>query len=327
MLPNVAANIWIWIGFSVFLLIALSLDAFVLNKKIAHPYQSMRAALYWTLVWIACAFIFNGLMWFYLYETTNPLYANKKALDFLTGYVIEKSLSIDNLFTFYVIFHQFKIPLRSQQRVFTYGIYTAVILRLILILLGVWLIERFHFVLYLMGLFLLVTGIKMFFVREESATKKTLQESRIFQFLQRHLRITHELHEQHFFIIKNNLIYATPLLIALIFIELSDVAFAFDSIPAIFAITRDPFIVWTSNIFAILGLRALYFFVSNMVRTFYLLKYAIALILVFVGCKIIFEPWLSVPVWLSLGIIAVILLAFTLLSVFFTRRKHKRDNV
>lgn len=308
-------NGWVWFGFSIFLITALTLDTLLVNRKtVHHAHESMRSALAWTLIWVACAILFNGVLWIYLYLTADIVTANKKALDFFTGYLIEKSLSIDNLFAFYVIFHQFHIPVKYQQRVFTYGIWSAIVLRLLLILLGSWLVSQFHWVLYLMGVFLLLTGSKMLF-ESSNQTEKNLYESPIFCWLKQHLRLTHEFHGEDFFVKINHLRYATPLFIALIFIEISDIVFAFDSIPAIFAITTDPFIVWTSNIFAILGLRALYFLLAGVVRRFYLLKYAIALILVFVGMKMVIEPWLKISVITSLIIIVTILLVFIVMSI------------
>lgn len=303
---------WVfWVGFSLFLIIALSIDTIVVNKKQIGPDKSIRAALLWTLLWVTCALFFNALLWVSIHYSANAAAANEIALNFFTGYLIEKSLSIDNLFAFYLIFHQFHIPLAYQHRVFSYGIWSAIVFRLLLILVGSWLIQQFHWILYVMGVFLLLTGIKMCFSYEED---KDLLSSKTFLFLQRFLRLTPGLSGQKFFIKKDALIYATPLFIALVFIELTDVVFAFDSIPAIFAITTDPFIVWTSNIFAILGLRAMYFLLVGMVKQFYLLKYAIALILVFVGTKMVIAPWVAIPTLLSLTVIVALLLLFSVLS-------------
>ena len=324
-MTDIATNIWIWLGFSAFIVVALVLDSYILYSKVTHPYQSIKAALSWTIVWIVCALIFNLLLWVYLQETTNPSFANSKALDFLTGYVIEKSLSVDNLFVFYMIFQQFKIPLKSQQRVFNYGVYSAIVMRLIVILAGVWLINRFHWIIYIMGAFLVITGLKMALTAHQPPEAMISPfENKILKFLQTHLRFTKTLSGEKFFIKQKNLWYATPLVMVLILIEFSDIAFAFDSIPAIFAITRDPFIVWSSNIFAILGLRALYFFIANIVQRFFLLKYGIAIILLFVGCKILLEQWVKIPVSISLGVIISILIVFSLLSLLLTKAPFKR---
>ncbi len=307
---NNVANGWVWLGFSIFIVFALTLDTFFL-KKHARPHESMRAALYWSIFWFCLAIAFNFLLWFYLLETTTPTFAKKTALDFFTGYLIEKSLSVDNLFVFYMIFKQMKIPHHCQQRVFSIGIWSAIVMRLGIILLGTYLVARFHWILYLMGAFLLFTGIKILLTEEK---EKDFTESGILAVIKRYCRMTNELHGQDFFVIKNGLRYVTPLFATLIFIEISDIVFAVDSIPAIFAITQDPFIVWTSNIFAILGLRALYFLLSGMISRFELLKYAIAFILIFIGFKMVIEPWLDIPVLVSLSVISTTLIVFTLVS-------------
>lgn len=306
------AGTGMWLGFSLFLVIALAVDAFVISRYRARSHASIRNAVFWTLVWVALALLFNLLLWVYLQRTTDALFANTRALEFFTGYLIEKSLSVDNLFAFYMIFQHFRIPAQYQQRVFTYGIWGAVIMRLIFIMLGVWLLAKFHWLLYIMGVFLFLTGIKMFFMEDN---KKDLAETAVMRLAKYFFRVTPEFDEEKFFIRKNKLLYATPLFIALIFIELSDVMFAFDSIPAIFAITRDPFIIWTSNIFAILGLRALYFVLASMITRFYLLKYGVALILTFIGAKMMLAPWLHIPVTISLIVIATIIVIFSMLSL------------
>src|SRR5579883_157512 len=309
---NDIASTWIWIGFSIFLVVALSLDTWVLHGKSRTAQPSLRASLAWTVVWISSAFIFNGLLWLYVYYNATTALANEKALEFFAGYLIEKSLSVDNLFAFYMVFHQFRIPSAYQQRIFSIGIWSAIILRLVLILGGTWLITHFHWILYILGAFLILTGIKMCLLREK---EKDLADTTLIKFLKRFLRITQEIHGERFFIRKNAKWYATGLFLALIFIEISDLIFAFDSIPAIFAITTDPFIVWSSNIFAILGLRALYFILADMATRFRLLKYGIALILIFVGSKMVIEPWVHVSVLVSLGVIIGILFLFTYLSM------------
>lgn len=314
------ANGWVWLGFSIFLIFALSIDTIFLNKKFARPHQSMRASIVWTIVWVTAALIFNVLLWFYLYCTRDIAIANRVSLDFLTGYIIEKSLSVDNLFVFYMIFKQLRIPVASQQRVLSYGIWGAIIMRLVLILLGTWLVRQFHWVLYLMGAFLLYTGIKMFLIEDK---EEVIAETWIARILKRFIRMKDTLHGELFFVVENAKVYATPLFLAVIFVEFSDLVFAFDSIPAIFAITQDPFIVWSSNIFAILGLRALYFLLAGVATRFHLLKYGIALILVYVGAKMVLAPWVSIPVGVSLAVIVVILTLFTWLSFAQEKRQGR----
>lgn len=313
------ATIWIWLGFSLFIITALCLDTFVIGHKIARPQDSMRASLLWTLVWIACALLFNLWFWFYLYYTYDLKIANANALIFFTGYLIEKSLSIDNLFVFYLIFSQFRIPKRYQQRILSYGIWGAIIMRLILIVTGVWLVTKFHWLLYVMGAFLILTGIKIFCAQEK---EKDLSDTLLMRIINLFVRSTSEFQDERFFIRKNKLLYATPLFVALLFIEFSDLIFALDSIPAIFAITKEPFIIWSSNIFAILGLRSLYFLLANMVEKFSLLKYGIAIILIFVGVKMVVEPWVEIPILMSLGVIVGVLTIFTFISIWFSKHNH-----
>src|SRR3990167_2986005 len=313
------ANFWIWAGFSIFVIIALGIDTWLAEKKQIGPQSSVRASLYWTLFWVVLALIFNLLLWGYLYVTNGPVFAHQSALDFLTGYLIEKSLSVDNLFVFYMIFHQFRIPVALQRRVFSYGIWSAVVFRLLFILLGTYLIAQFHWLLYLLGVFLMLTGIKMFFFETK---EKDLAQGILFRLLNRIFRLTDEIAEQHFFVKREGYYFATRLFVALAFVEISDIIFAFDSIPAIFAITRDPFIVWTSNIFAILGLRALYFCLAGMADRFNLLKYGVAIILIFVGFKMVIEPWFNVPTVFSLGIVIGILLSFIFVSLFRERKNN-----
>lgn len=313
------ASTGMWIGFSFFLVIALGLDTFLVGKYGARSHESIRVALFWTALWIVCALLFNGVLWCYLYASTSLVNANTRALEFFTGYIIEKSLSVDNLFAFYMVFEQFRVPVMYQQRVFAYGIWGAIIMRLGIILLGTWLVAQFHWLLYIMGIFLLLTGIKMIYSKEK---EKDLAETMVIRLAKRFFRVTPDFHQERFFIRKNYLLYATPLFLALIFIEFSDLVFAFDSIPAIFAITQDPFIVWTSNIFAILGLRAMYFLLARMINRFRLLKYGIALILIFVGVEMVIEPWLVIPVGVSLLIIAMIITLFSILSAASDSRQR-----
>lgn len=305
-------GIGIWLGFSTFIVIALALDT-VGFGKIGRPHESMRAALTWTIIWVSCALIFNGMLWLYLYSEVNLNLANQKSLEFFTGYLIEKSLSVDNLFVFYMVFHHFRIPLAYQHRILAYGIWGAVMMRLGVILIGTWLVSQFHWVLYVMGIFLILTGIKICVTKEK---EKDITETMFIRMVKRFMRVTAEIQSNHFFIRKHHVLYATPLFLALLFIEFSDLIFAMDSIPAIFAITTDPFIVWTSNVFAILGLRAMYFLLAGMVERFRLLKYGIALILIFVGFKMVIEPWLDISIGISLAVIVSILFSFGWLSIY-----------
>lgn len=310
------ATWWMWGGFFLFVISVLALDMFVFGGKKSHR-VSTREAASWTIVWVSCALLFNALLWFYLSRHSTPEIANQKALEFFTGYLIEESLSVDNMFVFLMIFNYFCVPAEYQRRVLLYGVIGAIVMRLVMILLGTWLVMKAHWILYVFGAFLVFTGIKMLVVEEQ----KDLGANPFLKWIRRHLRITDQFAGETFFVRKEGLLYVTPLFIVLIFIELSDVVFALDSIPAIFAVTSDPFIVFTSNIFAIMGLRALYFMLANMADRFYLLKYGIALMLTFIGVKMLIAYWIKIPILLALSIVVAILATTVVLSLFIPRGK------
>lgn len=308
----------LWSGFFIFVLCVFAIDLCLLNGQKGRVF-STRQALIWTLAWITCALLFNLALWFILKHTHGPVIAREKSLEFLAGYLIEESLSFDNMFVILMIFSSFSVPAIYQRRVLLYGVLGAIIMRFIMIFAGVWVINQFHWVLYLFGAFLIFTGIKMACVVEH---EKDISKNPLLLWLRKHLRLTDSFHDEKFFVRVNYLWYATPLFLTLLVVETSDLVFALDSIPAIFAVTRDPFIVFTSNIFAILGLRAIYFLLANIARQFELLKYGIALVLVFVGVKIVIEHWVKVPVVLSLSVVATILLVSILLSGIKNRCKR-----
>lgn len=306
---------WMWIGFFLFIILVFLIDFLLLGGRKAHRVKA-REALSWVLVWMSLAFLFNLVFWWYL-KRHHPLdFANQKALEFFAGYLIEQSLSIDNMFAFVLIFNYFAVPLEYQRRVLLYGVISAIVLRLLLICGGTWLIAKVHWVLYLFGVFLVVTGIKMLFMED----KKDLAQNPLLRFIKKHIRVTENFHDEQFFIRQKMLWYATPLFVVLILIEVSDLIFALDSIPAIFAITNDVFIIFTSNIFAILGLRALYFLLMDMAQRFHLLKYGIALLLTFVGIKMLIKPWVDIPILMALAIIIAILGTTLILSVLTRKR-------
>lgn len=310
---------WMWLIFFAFVLAMLVVDLFLLGGKKAHRI-STKEALLWTIVWFACALIFNFFLWVYLIHTTHTAVANKKFLEFLTGYLIEKSLSIDNIFVILMIFSYFAIPAEYQRRVLIFGVLGAIFMRLILILMGIWVINQFHWILYIFGFFLLITGIKMFIFAEQ---QPDLAKNPILRWMRNHLRITEQLQGERFIVLRNGLLYATPLLLVLILVEITDLIFAVDSIPAIFAITKDPFIVFTSNVFAILGLRALYFLLVNMNNRFHLLKYGLAFILIFIGLKMLIAHWVQIPAFIALGVVIVTLTLCISLSFYKTAKLPK----
>jgi tellurite resistance protein TerC len=273
---------WFYLGFTVFVLGMLALDLGVFHRR-AHE-VSFKEATIWSVVWISLALVFNVGFYYYAASQFPADVAWTKSLEFLTGYVVEKALSIDNIFVFVMVFGYFAIPAKFQHRVLFYGILGALIFRAIFIGAGSWLMQ-FHWVIYIFGAFLVLTGIKMMLVPDKEIEPEKNFLIRLFK---RFVPVTHELHGQNFFVRRGQILYATPLFIALLFLELTDIIFAVDSVPAIFALTNEPLIVFTSNIFAILGLRAMYFMLAGAVDKFHLLKYGLSVVLIFVGLKMVY---------------------------------------
>ncbi|OZA29818.1 MAG: hypothetical protein B7X91_00840 [Hydrogenophilales bacterium 17-64-11] len=308
---------WMWGAFIAFVLVMLALDLFVFGGNKAHKVSVKEAAL-WSLAWFSLALVFNAGLWWHLNGTVGAEIADKKALEFFTGYLIEKSLSVDNVFVFLLIFTAFHVPAEYQRRVLLYGVLGAIAMRAIMILAGAWVVREYSWVLYIFGAFLVVTGIRMLVMAEKTPD---LEKNPVLKFARRHLRITSEYHGEKFSVMKDGVRYFTPLFLVLIMIEVTDLVFAVDSIPAIFAITTDPFIVFTSNIFAILGLRALYFLLADVADRFHLLKYGLAMVLTFIGTKMLIMPWYHVPVQASLAIVAILIGSSVIASLIATRKK------
>ncbi|MCL6482988.1 MAG: TerC family protein, partial [Janthinobacterium lividum] len=285
----------------------------------AHKVGVKEAAT-WSLVWVSLALLFNGGLWWYLNGTSGPEIANQKALEFFSGYLIEKALSVDNVFVFLLIFSAFQVPLQYQRRVLIYGVLGAIVMRAVMILAGAWVVSEFSWVLYLFGAFLLITGMRMLVAAD---AEPDVANNPVLRFARRHLRVADGDHGERFFVTKGGLRYVTPLFLVLILIEVTDLIFAVDSIPAIFAITTDPFIVFTSNLFAIMGLRALYFLLVDVADRFHMLKYGLAMVLVFIGAKMLIMPWYHVPVEASLLVVAVLIVSSCVASVFITRSDKK----
>ena len=306
---------WMWAAFIAFVLAMLALDLFVFGGRKAHKVGVKEAAA-WSLVWVSLALAFNAGLWWYLKGSVGPEIADRKALEFLTGYLIEKSLSVDNVFIFLLIFSSFHVAAEYQRRVLIYGVLGAIIMRAIMILAGAWVVREFSWVLYLFGAFLVVTGMRMLVMAEK---QPDLEQNPALKFARRHLRISDSYHGEQFSVMQDGVRYFTPLFLVLILIEVTDLVFAVDSIPAIFAITTDPFIVFTSNIFAIMGLRALYFLMADVADRFHLLKYGLAMVLTFIGAKMLIAPWYHVPVAASLAIVAVLIGASVIASLIATR--------
>ena len=306
-----------WAGFIVFVLAMLALDLFAMGGRQAKR-VSAKTALAWVSMWTTLAFAFAGLMWWYLDASIGREIANRKTLEFITGYLIEQSLSIDNMFVFVMIFSYFAVPPEMQRRVLLYGVLGAIVMRAGMILAGVWLVTKFSWLLYVFGAFLLITGIKMLVFADH---QPDLEKNPLLRWLRGHMRITPQFHGEKFFVRKDGLLWATPMFLVLLLIEASDVVFAVDSIPAIFAVTTDPFIVFTSNIFAIMGLRALYFLLADMADRFHLLKYGLAIVLVFIGAKMLIAPWFHFPIQWSLGVVALIIASSIGLSLATTESR------
>jgi TerC family integral membrane protein len=308
---------WMWVSFVCFVLMMIAVDLFLAGGNKAHR-VSFREAAAWSLVWFALSMLFNLVLWWYLRDVYGAELAAVKAEEFLTGYLIEKSLAVDNIFIFLMIFNFFAVPEAYQRRVLIYGVIGAVALRAIMIMAGAWLVQEFHWILYLFGAFLVVTGIKMLIFAE---VEPDLSTNPLLNWVKRHLRLTADYRGEKFWVRENGVRVFTPLFLVLVMIELTDLIFAVDSIPAIFAITTDPFIVFTSNIFAILGLRAMYFMLAGMADRFHLLKYGLAMVLVFVGTKMLIADHYKIPVQLSLGIVVVIIATFMIASLWATRKR------
>ncbi len=302
------SSTWLWIGFSVFILLMMSLDLGLLNRR-AHIIKYREAAT-WSAVWVTLAMIFAALVFWYQ--------GSVRGLEFLTGYIIELSLSVDNLFVFLLIFSYFKVPAKYQHRVLFWGVLGALIMRLTMIFIGAALINRFHWIIYIFGAFLIYTGIKMFKQQELDIQP---EDNPVVQLLTRYIPITRHYDEQKFFTRVNGRLTGTLLLLVLMIVEFTDLVFAVDSIPAIFAITTNTFIVYTSNVFAILGLRSMYFLLAGVVEKFHYLRMGLAIVLTFIGVKMIVVALeIHVPIWASLIFVATVLLSSIVASLVWPKK-------
>jgi len=313
------APIWLWIGFNLFVVAMLALDLGVFHRK-SHA-VSGKEALTWSLVWISLSLVFNVILYFF-WDRMMPQssYTNMEAaLAFFTGYLIEKSLSVDNIFVFILIFSFFGVPAAYQHRVLFWGILGALLMRGALIAVGAALLEQFHWIIYLFGAFLIFTGIRMALHREEEIHP---DQNPVVKFFKKLMPVTEQFEKDKFFIRRAGKILATPLFLVLLIVESTDLVFAVDSIPAIFAVTREPFIVYTSNVFAILGLRALYFLLANVMDKFQYLKLGLSAVLTFIGIKMVIVDLYHIPVGLSLVIVASILTIAVLASLWKTKTEE-----
>jgi len=311
----------LWGVFAVAVVVMLAIDLLLQGRRGANT-MTMKQAAVWSVVWVSLSLLFNAAFWWYLTQTEGRAVADTQALAFLTGYLIEKALAVDNVFVWLMLFSYFAVPAALQRRVLIYGVLGAIVLRTIMIFAGSWLITQFSWLLYVFGAFLLFTGVKMALAKED---EKGIGDKPVVRWLRSHLRMTDSIESEHFFVRKNGLLYATPLLLVLILVELSDVIFAVDSIPAIFAVTTDPFIVLTSNLFAILGLRAMYFLLAGVAERFSMLKYGLSMILVFIGIKMLIVDFFHIPIAISLGVVGGILVLTLLINSWVNYQNDKKN--
>lgn len=310
-------NWWLWSGFFGLVLAFILMDLYLLGGNKAHK-VSMKEAAGWSLLWVATSLAFAAGLWWWLDGQMGRELANQHVGEFLTGYVIEKALAVDNVFVWLMIFSYFAVPAEYQRRVLLYGVLGAIVMRAVMIFAGAALIAKFHWVLYLFALFLLLTGAKMLLVRE---AETDLANNPLLHWMRGHLRLTDRIEDASFVVRKNGVRWFTPLFVVLVLVEISDLIFAVDSIPAIFAITTDPFIVLTSNIFAILGLRAMYFLLADMAERFIYLKPALAIVLLFVGSKMLIVEWYKIPIGWALAVVGLIIATGVITSLWATRRR------
>jgi len=303
-----AAPWWAWAGFHLLVFVMLALDLGVFNRKVHAP--SVREAAAWSAVWVLLSLVFNAVVWRYM--------GPPKGLEWLTGYVLEKSLSVDNLFVFVLIFTSFQVELRHQHRVLYWGVLGALVMRAVMILAGTALLNRFHWMIWVFGGFLVWTGLKMLFMADqEDADPSRGRVARLFQKL---VPFDPKGGHDHFWTKVDGKRFATPMLLVLAIVEVTDLVFAVDSIPAVLAVTRDPFVVYTSNVFAILGLRSLYFLLAKMIDRFHRLKTGLAVILAFVGVKMCIAEWVKIPTPISLAVIAALLTVSVAASLLWPAR-------
>ena len=308
---------WMWAGFGLFVVLAISVDLLVMEKQGVHK-VTIKEAAWWSVLWFSLSFVFVGLLWWYLDVNQGRQVANTVSMQFITGYLVEKSLSIDNIFVFLMIFTYFAVPAESQKRALIIGIIGAIILRAILIIAGAWLLAQFHWLLYVFGLFLVVTGAKMWFA---AGKEPDVESNPVLKLLKKKIKLTTDFHGEKLSVMINGIKHYTPLFVVLILIGTTDVIFAVDSIPAIFAITKDPFIVLTANIFAILGLRALYFLLADLADRFHLLPYGLALVLIFIGAKMLIIDFCKIPIGVALMVTASLIASSIVISIWHTRKK------
>ncbi|MCU4326663.1 TerC family protein [Acinetobacter johnsonii] len=313
-------NLWLYLAFFGIVTVMLLIDFLGFKQKEGQEVKIKTAAL-WSIAWVSVASLFGAGLWLYLQQTAGVTVANTKVMEYFAGYLLEKSLAVDNVFVWLMIFAAFAIPPALQRQLLLYGVLGAIILRTIFIFIGAWFVQEFSWILYIFGAFLVYTGFKFFKGQNEEETN--IKDMAILKWLRKHMRITPQLHGNKFFVRQNGILWATPLFLVLILVEASDVIFAVDSIPAIFAVTSDPFIVLTANLMAILGLRAMFFLLSGAATKMHYLPYGLGIILVFIGFKMLMLDVFHMPIWISLGFIVLVLTITAILSIRYSKKHHQ----
>ncbi|ENU21182.1 hypothetical protein F994_00655 [Acinetobacter bohemicus ANC 3994] len=314
-------NLWLYLAFFGLVAVMLTVDFLGFKQKQGQEVK-IRTAAYWSMAWVSVAILFGGGLWLYLQQTAGVAIANTKVMEYFAGYLLEKSLAIDNVFVWLMIFAAFAIPPALQRKILLYGVLGAIVLRTIFIFIGAWFVQEFSWVLYIFGAFLVYTGFKFLKGHEEDPN---IEDMAILKWLRKHIRITPKLEGDKFFVRQNGLLWATPLFLVLILVEASDVIFAVDSIPAIFAVTSDPFIVLTANLMAILGLRAMFFLLAGSASKMHYLPYGLGLILLFIGFKMLMLDVFHMPIWISLGFIVITLAITAWLSIRYNKKQESQS--
>ena len=311
---------WLYVAFFSIVAVMLLIDFLGFKQKQGQDVK-VRTAAYWSIAWVTVAALFGGGLWLYLEQTAGSAIANAKVMEYFAGYLLEKSLAIDNVFVWLMIFAAFAIPPALQRKLLLYGVLGAIILRTIFIFIGAWFVQEFSWILYIFGAFLVYTGFK--FLRGQDEEDSNIEDMAILKWLRKHMRITPQLEGDKFFVRQNGMLWATPLFLVLILVEASDVIFAVDSIPAIFAVTTDPFIVLTANLMAILGLRAMFFLLSGAASKMHYLPYGLGIILVFIGFKMLMLDVFHMPIWISLSFIVLVLAITAILSIRHSKKYNE----
>ncbi|WP_180048206.1 MULTISPECIES: TerC family protein [unclassified Acinetobacter] len=311
---------WLYLAFFIIVAVMLVIDFIGFKHQHGQP-TKVRTAAYWSIAWVSVATLFGGALWLYLEQTSGAALANQKVMEYFAGYLLEKSLAIDNVFVWLMIFAAFAIPPALQRQLLLYGVLGAIILRTIFIFIGAWFVQEFSWILYIFGAFLVYTGFK--FLRGQGEEHTDIEDMAVLKWLRKHIRITPQMRGNKFFVHQNGVLWATPLFLVLILVEASDVIFAVDSIPAIFAVTTDPFIVLTANLMAILGLRAMFFLLAGAASKMYYLPYGLGIILVFIGFKMLMLEVFHMPIWISLSFIVIVLTITAWLSIRHSKKYNE----